>query len=246
MTRPALIWITRAQPGAAATATRVRAMGRDAVVEPLLEVRPMAGAEVDLEGAAALAFTSANAVRAFAAISGERGLPVFAVGDATAAAARAEGFADVASAAGDLAALAALLAERRDALGGGVVVYPAPAAPSGDLAAMAAAAGITLREAPLYETVRRTPSPALDALLPNVDGVLVHSARAAGALAAFLHAHPAGQLTAFCLSDQAAAPLSRSQLAAIRVAARPDERALLALLSAESAAATAPRPSNRA
>ena len=35
------IWITRAQPGADSTAERVRALGHDAVVAPLLAVEAM-------------------------------------------------------------------------------------------------------------------------------------------------------------------------------------------------------------
>ncbi|HET6969964.1 MAG TPA: uroporphyrinogen-III synthase, partial [Phenylobacterium sp.] len=100
------IWITRAQPGADATAERVRAMGHDAVVAPLLAVRPLLDVPVDLRGVAALAFTSANGVRAFADVSGERNLKVFALGAATAQAARAAGFKSVLSADGDVEALA--------------------------------------------------------------------------------------------------------------------------------------------
>src|SRR4029450_1634901 len=73
------IWITRAQPGADATAERVRALGHEAVVAPLLAVRGLPDVTIDLAGVAALAFTSANGVRAFADASGERGLKVFAV-----------------------------------------------------------------------------------------------------------------------------------------------------------------------
>ena len=63
------IWITRAQPGADATAERVRALGHRPVVAPLLAVQPVLGAEPDLSGVGALAFTSANGVRAFTALS---------------------------------------------------------------------------------------------------------------------------------------------------------------------------------
>ena len=89
------IWITRAQPGADATAERVRALGHDAVVAPLLAVQVLPDVEIDLRGVAALAFTSANGVRAFADANGERGLKVFAVGAATAQAARKAGFKSV-------------------------------------------------------------------------------------------------------------------------------------------------------
>ena len=66
------IWITRAQPGADGTAERVRALGHEAMIGPLLEVQMLPDAVVDLRGVAALAFTSANGVRAFAEASGER------------------------------------------------------------------------------------------------------------------------------------------------------------------------------
>ncbi len=82
------IWITRAEPGAAATAERVRALGHEAVVAPLLAIQPLVDARVDLTDVGALAFTSANGVRAFAEKSAERSLKVFAVGLATAKAAR--------------------------------------------------------------------------------------------------------------------------------------------------------------
>src|SRR5258708_2588521 len=65
------IWITRAQPGAASTAERVRALGHEAIVAPLLAVRALEDVQVDLRGVAALAFTSANGVRAFSGLSAE-------------------------------------------------------------------------------------------------------------------------------------------------------------------------------
>ena len=96
------IWITRAQPEAEATAGRIRALRHEPVVAPVLEVRPSLDAPA-LEGVGALAFTSRNGVRAFVALTPERDLQVFTVGDATAAAAREAGFTDVASASGDAA-----------------------------------------------------------------------------------------------------------------------------------------------
>ncbi len=86
------IWITRALPGAESTAERVRALGHEAVVAPLLTVQPLADTRIDLAGVAALAFTSANGVRAFAEKCADRSLRVFAVGLATAQAARQVGF----------------------------------------------------------------------------------------------------------------------------------------------------------
>src|SRR5258708_8203109 len=58
------IWITRAQPGAASTAERVRALGHEAIVAPLLPAPAPADLQVDLRGGAPLAFTSAHRVPA--------------------------------------------------------------------------------------------------------------------------------------------------------------------------------------
>src|SRR5689334_19981100 len=145
------IWITRAQPGADATAERVRALGHEAVVAPLLTVRPLADAQVDLVGVGALAFTSANGVRAFADLSGERAIRVFAVGAATAQAARAAGFKLVLSADGDVDALAEGIALRRGELRG-AVLHPCAAEPAGDLVGALEKHAIPARRLVLYET----------------------------------------------------------------------------------------------
>ena len=96
------VWITRAEPGASATAARVRALGWEAVVAPLIEIHPLEP-KIDLAGVGALAFTSAAGGRRLRRASpAERRLPVFAVGEATARAAREAGFAEVVSADGDM------------------------------------------------------------------------------------------------------------------------------------------------
>jgi uroporphyrinogen-III synthase len=227
---PSVVWVTRARPGAEATAGRLVALNIEAVVEPLLEVRPAPDAAIDLTDVSAIAFTSANAVAAFAERSPERTIRVFAVGDATAAAARAQRFGNVLSARGDVAALASALATRRRELPG-VVLYPAAADPAQDLAGALEAVGLMVRQVTLYETVVLEPSAALVERLPQIVGVLVHSAKAAKALAAFLKTHPAPGLTAFCLSRQIGRSLSRAGLAGVFSAEAPNEAALLAMLS---------------
>src|SRR5688500_18962148 len=145
------IWITRAQPGADVTAERVRALGHDAVVAPLLAVRVLPDVTVDLAGVAALAFTSATGVRAFADASGERARKVFAVGAATAQAARAAGFRAVLSADGDVEAQAGGIAVRRSERRG-AVLHPGAAEPAGDLAGALEKHGVEARRLILYET----------------------------------------------------------------------------------------------
>jgi uroporphyrinogen-III synthase len=223
------IWITRTQPGADATAERVRALGHDAVVAPLLAVRPLSDVAVDLTGVAALAFTSANGVRAFADACGERGLKVFAVGAATAQAARAAGFKAVLSADGDVEALAEGIAARRTELRG-AVLHPGAAEPAGDLAGALEQHGVEARRLVLYETAPVEVDAAAAQALGRSDAVLLHSPRAAQALARLLRAHPAPQLRAFGLSKAVVRPLARTKLAARAYPPFPLEAALLNLI----------------
>ena len=89
--------ILRPEPGASATAARARAMGLEPVAMPLFKVEPVEWTAPDPGSFDALLLTSANAVRhGGEGLRGLRQLPVYAVGEATAAAARAAGF-DIAS-----------------------------------------------------------------------------------------------------------------------------------------------------
>ncbi|MBW8813576.1 MAG: uroporphyrinogen-III synthase [Caulobacterales bacterium] len=223
------IWITRAQPAADATAERVRALGHDAVVAPLLAVRALSDVAVDLRGVAALAFTSANGVRAFADVSGERALKVFAVGAATAQAARASGFKSVLSADGDVEALADGIAARRGELRG-AVLHPGAAEPAGDLSGALEKHGVEARRLILYETAPVTLAEAEAEALGRSDAVLLHSPRAAQVLAKLLKAHPAPHLRALGLSKAVVKPLARTPLAGKAFPPFPLEAALLNLI----------------
>ena len=223
------IWITRAQPGADATAERVRALGHEAVVAPLLTVHPRPDAHIDLSGVAALAFTSGNAVRAFADLSGERTLRVFAVGAATAQAARAAGFRLVLSADGDVEALADGIGQRRGELRG-VVLNPSAAEPAGDLVGALEKQGVTARRAVLYETIPvALPEDDVVRLLGS-DAVLLHSPRAAKVLAGLLKAHPSPGLRALGLSKAVLKPLARAKVGPRVFPPMPLEGALLNLI----------------
>ena len=209
------VWVTRAEPGASRTAARLEALGFEPVVAPLLAVRPLAPL-IDLTGIAALAFTSRNGVEAFAALTSDRDRPVFTVGDATAEAARATGFTDVRSASGDARALARLIAEAEFR---GAILVPAAVEPAADLPALLAghAEG---RAVAVYEAVETgVPAPA------GFDAVLVHSPRAARALA--MHAWALDDRVAVAISPAAAEPLEDLGLREIRIAAAPTDAALI-------------------
>jgi len=87
------VLVLRPEPGASATVEKARRKGLDAIAIPLFEIEPVAWQAPDPGGFDALLLTSANAVR----MGGDelmklRGLPVHAVGEATAEAARGAGF----------------------------------------------------------------------------------------------------------------------------------------------------------
>ncbi len=221
--------MTRAEPGATSTAERLRGLGFDPLIAPLLRLAPITGADLALDGVGALAFTSANGVAAFADLSPERRLPVFAVGAATAAAARARGFRSVASADGDVEALRRMILAHSPPIVG-AVLHPGPAEPAGDLAGGLAAGGVAARAVAVYQTLAGPPDAAPAAEIRSLDAVLLHSPKAARALAAHLAACPAPHLAAVCLSPAVAAPLTNAGMAAVHVADSPDEAALMECL----------------
>jgi uroporphyrinogen-III synthase len=228
--KPLTVWITRAEPAASETAERVAAHGGAPVVQPLLTLERLPHPQIDLHDVRALAFTSANGVRAFAAASPERGFRVFAVGVATAEAAKAAGFRAVLAGDGDVAALAARIAARSLELRGGVVLNPGAVEPAGDLVGALRKAGVEARALPLYDTAAVTPDAAFIEALPGLDVVLLHSPKAAKVLAKLLRRHPAPRLRALCLSRAIARPLAKIELAELAVSPIPVEAALLNLL----------------
>lgn len=225
------VWITRAEPGASATAERVSALGHAPVIAPLMRIEPVEAPQIDLRGVAALAFTSANGVRAFAAAEPSRTLKVFAVGAGTAAAVKAAGFRDVLSADGDVAALARRIAARKLELGDGAVLHPGAAEPAGDLVGDLTAAGIQARGLTLYDSVEVAPDPAVLEGLADIDVVLVQSARAARALGLALRKRDAAHLRLLCLSPTVAKPLARAKVREVVSAPFPIEAALLNLIA---------------
>ena len=222
------IWITRAQPGADETAGRVRALGHEAVVLPLLTVETLP-AELDLTGVGALAFTSANGVRAFGALTPERKIKVFAVGAATAQVARQIGFREVLSANGDVAALADGIASRRREIAG-KILSPGADEPAGDLVGDLIARGIAAERLSVYGTCARDLVPQDLEALKGVDAVLLHSPKAARALACELAKHPMPGLKALGISAAVLRPLEQSRLAGRNFAPFPLEAGLLNLI----------------
>ena len=221
---PCRVWVTRTRPEADATAARLVAMGQEAVVAPVLEARAVAGVEIDLAGIDALAFSSGHAVAAFATMCPARSLAVFTVGAATAAKARAVGFAHVRSADGGARGLAGLIAaaDRRPRC----VLHPAALEPAADLVALLAERGVAGRAVIVYETLAVDLTDPPDAL----DAILIHSARGAEQVAALIGGRPHAHIDVFAISEAAAEPLRDLGFARVMAAPFPNEAALLDLL----------------
>jgi uroporphyrinogen-III synthase len=85
--------LLRPEPGLSASAERARKLGLEVIACPLFQVEPVAWQAPELSDYDALLLTSANAVRLGGPeLNKLMGLPVHAVGEATAASAREAGF----------------------------------------------------------------------------------------------------------------------------------------------------------
>lgn len=228
----ARVLVTRAEPGATRTRERLQALGFIPVNAATAQIA-FFDADLSLAPGEALALTSPNGAAAAARILDARSAAVFAVGDATAAAARAHGFQDVTSAGRDGAALAALLKRTRP----GGVVHVRGRDQQFDLVAALKTAGLPARAVIAYaaEPVEALSAEAITALEAGA-AVLAHSPLGAERFCALLQR--AGALDrlagAACaaMSQAAAAPLRAAGAANIAVAETPDEAALLAALEA--------------
>jgi len=222
--------VTRPQADGERTAAALEALGHEVLVAPLMRIEPVAA---NLAGTwSAVVITSANALQAIPATA-DKTLPIFAVGDRSADAARRAGFAEVSSSNGDIKDLVRLVAAR--AVPATVpLLYLAGEDRAGDLIAQLAAHGIDAEMKVVYRTVAQPFPPVLVAALESgdVDAVLHFSRRSAELFVEGVRASgvtgPAEDVRHLCLSSQVAEPLVGAT--GIAVAARPEEAALIALL----------------
>jgi uroporphyrinogen-III synthase len=233
------IVVTRPQFDGERTATALRARGHEVLVAPLMRVEPIAanlGGEWD-----AVIVTSVNALNAITDNSARNALiklPLFAVGQRSAEAARETGFKDVVSANGDVRDLVRLIATRR-ASGNALLLYLAGEDRATDLLGELSARGIAAEMRVVYRAVTVPFPPALiEALEAGKVDIVMHFSRrsadnyVAGAKMAGI-AGPALAVRHLCLSAQVAEPLANTSR--IAIATRPDEAALIELLQAQPA-----------
>ena len=234
------VLITRPKPDGERTAAQLRERGCDVLLAPLLRIEPV---DVGIGSGpwGGLVLTSGNAVRAIASHRQKPkllSLTAFTVGARTASDARAAGFGNVVSADGDLPALVSLIAAH--CRGDAPLLYLAGEDRAGDLAGELAAAGLAVRTAVVYRAapVAAFPDGVRDALVGGtIDGVLHFSRRSAEAYLRCAQAAGIGRQALapshYCLSQAVAEPVAAAGAARVMVAEKPQEAALLALVTQE-------------
>ncbi|TGQ07617.1 MULTISPECIES: uroporphyrinogen-III synthase [unclassified Mesorhizobium] len=231
------VLVTRPEPGASRTARRLEALGFQPVLLPLTETSALPVEVTIGADAVAVAVTSANAVRHApqALIAVLAGLPCHAVGKRTAEACRAAGFLSVTEGPGDAEALADLIAGD---LAGKAIVYLCGRVRFPAFERRLAEAGVRVQPIETYDTtgIDHGDAEVVTRLSGQpVEVVLLYSAKASAALANLIARPVLKQLfekTDFlALSARVAKPLDGVAGHRIRIAPRPDEDALLTLLS---------------
>ncbi|WP_315758690.1 MULTISPECIES: uroporphyrinogen-III synthase [unclassified Bradyrhizobium] len=231
------VLVTRPAPDNERTASALRARGFEVLLAPMLRFEPVA-MPPDVGGdAAGLIVTSSNALRAAAPqlrASALLRLPLFAVGDRTAAAAREAGFTQVISAAADATALRDLIADSGVVDAKATLLYLAGADVSRDLASELAERGFDVVTQTVYRMapVAALPRDVCAAFAANrIEAVLHYSRRSAAAFVAAIRADGV-EISALavphgCLSANVAEVLREAGATQVTIAAHPDENDML-------------------
>jgi uroporphyrinogen-III synthase len=238
------VLVTRPHPDDEATASALRARGFEVLRAPMLRFEPVPFHDDADARYGAIIVTSANALRAIAshlADSRLLKLPLFAVGEHTASAARDSGFNQVIAAKGDAGALRDLVLESvksKQLKKASPLLYLAGADLARDLAGELGEKGFTVVTHTTYRMIPASslPREICDAFVANqVEAVLHYSRRSARA---FLDAARSGgveisalALPQCCISTTVAAVLRDAGATQVTAAAQPDENALFEALS---------------
>jgi uroporphyrinogen-III synthase len=238
------VLVTRPQPDDEATAAGLRSKGFEVLLAPMLRFEPVAFQDDPDARYGAVIVTSANALRGIEPhLVGHRllKLPLYAVGEHTAAAARRIGFSHVIPANGDASALRDLMlasVKAKELKKASTLLYLAGADLARDLAGELGERGFTVVTSTTYRMnpISSLPRAVCDAFAANqVEAVLHYSRRSARA---FLEAaRTAGvEISALaipqcCISAAVALVVRDAGATQVMVAAAPDEKCLFEALT---------------
>ena len=225
------VLVTRPPEDGQEIAARLAQMGHRALLAPLLSPHFEGGAEPDFRDVQAILLTSANGVRALIRRTARRDVPIFAVGPQTTQEARDAGFTNIRNADGDARKLAQATAHWTTP-DKGVLLHVCGEEAPGTLADALTALGFPVRRAILYrvDAAAALPPAAEQALRDGaLDAVQFFSPRSARIFCDLAAGLPTQKLIAFCISPVTAQALTLT-FRDVRVAAAPNQAALLALL----------------
>lgn len=234
------VLVTRPAPDNERSAETLRALGFEVLLAPMLVFEPLPF-QCDATSARGVLLTSANAVRAMIyhpALPHLRALPAFAVGETTAIAARAAGFAEVRAAGGDAVSLLAMVKDTVPA-GEKPLLYLSADEISRDLGAALGGSGIRVERIPVYRMALRTELPDdVQAAFARgaIEAVLHYSRRTALAFLAAADRAGVGEVARsvpqICLSEAIAAALREKGATRLVAARAPSEASLFEALTA--------------
>jgi uroporphyrinogen-III synthase len=210
----------RPEPGCTTTLAAARELGLEAVGFPLFAIRPLAWEPVAPDAVDALLLGSANAIRhGGAQLAKYLSLPVYAVGETTAAAAREAGFSVVASGRGGLQAML-------DAIAPGTRLLRLAGA---ERVALSPPPGVTMIEHIAYASEPQPMCKALATMLAAPAVVALHSAEAAQHFAAECgRLHLSRKVIALATIGPRVSAAAGAGWATVATADEPSETALLA------------------
>lgn len=236
--------ITRPAKDSARSALKLREMGQEVVICPMLTISPLLGAKPRLhaalsENVQAIIFTSANAIRLFSNMCDERNVPIYCVGDSSAYVAKQQGFTTIYSASGDVEDLQELITKscKQDK---GKLVHIAGSVQAGDLKTALESKGFSVERILAYEAkpAEMLPDAARTALLNcEIDAVLFYSKRSMQIFEELLLKakldYLAKDIEALALPSKVSTLLTWRS---VRCAKAPNEEALFALIDAQGSA----------
>jgi uroporphyrinogen-III synthase len=234
------ILVTRPQPSAAATASRLAAMGHSTVLLPVMEAihQPHAALDALAHRHSAIAVTSAEVFRALAPYKAQLAphlrTTVYCVGPATAQAARHMGFQSVVTGSGTGVSLAKIAAAASANLTDGLIYLAGwPRSPAFEAGLQAA--GITCHTAETYRmsAIRYTPKAVEQLFQPPIpDVALLYSYETARHFFALLSPQTRlllSRMRLICMSEHVADAVPPG-FGPVTVASEPSEEAVFAEL----------------
>jgi uroporphyrinogen-III synthase len=224
------IILTRPVEDAAPLAEKLRGLGHEPIITPLLKIEARPDVSIPTKPYQAICLTSANAIRVLSNINAIQNIPIYAVGQQSENMAKDRGFSRVSAHGGDVIGLHKFLTGHLDPIKG-PLLYLSGAETSGDMQGLLQHSGFEVDRIITYDAVK---SSLVDfkTQIESAEAVLLYSPRTAKLWASEIESlkltASALRIKHICLSANVAANLPQSWPRAI--AAAPTEQDLLALL----------------